>query len=82
MTSSAKESEVDVALVVIARNEERCIERCLKSAAPHVDDMLVLDTGSTDRTQALAQQCGARVRAAASRGRSPGRLILLIPTRP
>lgn len=62
MTSSAKESEVDVALVVIARNEERCIERCLKSAAPHVDDMLVLDTGSTDRTQALAQQCGARVR--------------------
>ena len=55
------DSGCNIALVVIARNEERCIERCLRSAAPYVDDMLVLDTGSTDRTVEIAQQCGARV---------------------
>jgi hypothetical protein len=50
-----------IALVMIVRNEARCIERCLRSAKPWVDEMLVLDTGSTDATQALAAACGARV---------------------
>ena len=48
-------------LVVIARNEARCISRCLDSFAGHVDHMLVLDTGSTDDTVALAQAAGAEV---------------------
>lgn len=52
---------VSLALVVIARNESRCIERCLNSAAPYVDRMLVLDTGSQDNTVSLAQACGAEV---------------------
>lgn len=50
-----------LALVMIARDEARCIERCLHSARPHVDQMLVLDTGSTDATARLAQRAGARV---------------------
>lgn len=50
-----------LALVVIARNEQRCIERCLRSVAPFVDDMLVVDTGSTDATVQIAEACGARV---------------------
>lgn len=50
-----------LALVMIARDEARCIERCLRSAAAHVDEMWVLDTGSVDDTPALAQRCGARV---------------------
>lgn len=50
-----------IALVMIVRNESRCLERCLRSAAPHVSDMLVLDTGSTDDTLAIARRCGARV---------------------
>ncbi len=52
---------MSLALVVIARNESRCIERCLNSAAPYVDRMLVLDTGSEDDTVSLAQACGAQV---------------------
>lgn len=48
-------------LVVIARNEAARIERLLRSVAPWVDRMLVLDTGSTDATAALAEGCGARV---------------------
>lgn len=51
----------DLALVVIARNEAACIERCLLSAKPFVDRMVVLDTGSTDDTAAIAQSCGATV---------------------
>jgi glycosyltransferase involved in cell wall biosynthesis len=50
-----------VALVVIARDEARCIERCLASARPWVDRMLVLDTGSVDATPGLASASGALV---------------------
>jgi glycosyltransferase involved in cell wall biosynthesis len=49
------------ALVVIARDEARCIERCLASLRPWVDRMLVLDTGSIDDTAARAQASGAQV---------------------
>ena len=51
----------ELALVVIARDEAACIERCLLSAKPHVDKMIVLDTGSTDDTAAIAKACGAQV---------------------
>ncbi len=50
-----------IALVMIARNEARCISRCLKSIAPWVDQMIVLDTGSSDQTIAIARSCGAEV---------------------
>lgn len=50
-----------IALVMIARNEARCIERSLRSAQPWVDELIVLDTGSTDGTPELARACGARV---------------------
>ncbi len=50
-----------LALVMIAKDEARCIARALASAAPHVDQMIVLDTGSSDETRAIAAACGARV---------------------
>lgn len=50
-----------LAAVLIVRDEARCIVRCLDSVAPWVDRMLVLDTGSTDDTVALARGCGAEV---------------------
>lgn len=51
-----------LALVMIARNEAHCIERCLKSAMHYVDEMIVLDTGSTDNTASIAERLGAKVR--------------------
>jgi tetratricopeptide (TPR) repeat protein len=48
-------------LVMIVRDEARCIARCLASARPWVDRMWVLDTGSCDDTAALAAQAGAAV---------------------
>ena len=50
-----------VALVVIARIEAPRITRLLHSVAPWVDEMVVLDTGSTDDTVRLAREAGARV---------------------
>jgi len=50
-----------LALVMIARNEARCIERCLNSVRVHVDSMVVLDTGSSDDTAGIAERAGARV---------------------
>lgn len=50
-----------VALVTIARNEAPRIARLLDSVRPFVDEMLVLDTGSTDDTTAVAAAHGARV---------------------
>ncbi len=46
---------------VIARNEERFIARCLDSVRPVADQVVVLDTGSTDRTVELALAAGAEV---------------------
>lgn len=51
-----------LALVVIARDEAPRIRRLLDSVRPWVDEMLVLDTGSTDGTPAQAAASGARVR--------------------
>ena len=50
-----------IALVIIARDEARCIARCLDSARAWVDEMWVLDTGSRDDTVPIARDHGARV---------------------
>lgn len=50
-----------LALVVITLNEEKNIERCLSSASGLADELIVVDSGSHDRTIELAQQMGAKV---------------------
>ncbi len=57
----SKTSRPVIAAALIVRDEARCIVRCLESIRPHVDRMLVLDTGSVDETPALAAACGAEV---------------------
>jgi tetratricopeptide (TPR) repeat protein len=46
---------------MIVRDEERFLEGCLHSLIGCVDDLVVVDTGSTDRSRAIAQDAGARV---------------------
>jgi glycosyltransferase involved in cell wall biosynthesis len=50
-----------IALVMIVRNEAATIARCLLSARDFVDEMILLDTGSTDDTVAIASGLGAKV---------------------
>jgi glycosyltransferase involved in cell wall biosynthesis len=56
-----------LAVVVIVKNEERQIARCLESAA-WADELLIVDDDSTDRTVEIAQRYGARVIAHRSEG--------------
>jgi glycosyltransferase involved in cell wall biosynthesis len=50
-----------LSLAMIVKNEEATIERVLACARSVCDELIVVDTGSTDRTVELAQQAGARV---------------------
>jgi glycosyltransferase involved in cell wall biosynthesis len=52
---------VTLSLAMIVRNEDRFIERVLACAKPLCDEMIVVDTGSTDRTVELAEKMGAKV---------------------
>lgn len=49
-----------ITVVILTRNEEKTLGRCL-AAIPSEYDVLVLDSGSTDQTVAIAQTHGARV---------------------
>ena len=46
---------------MIVRDNEDIIEPCLTSIRPWVDEMIVVDTGSKDRTPAIAERLGARM---------------------
>lgn len=48
-----------VSLCIITLNEEQNIARCIKSV-PWADEVIVLDSGSTDQTQQIAKSLGAK----------------------
>jgi glycosyltransferase involved in cell wall biosynthesis len=50
-----------VSLCMIVKDEESCLARCLASAKPVVHELVVVDTGSSDRTVAIATVFGAKV---------------------
>ena len=50
-----------ISACLITLNEERNLPRCLTSVAPLADEILVVDSGSTDATAEIARQFGARV---------------------
>lgn len=50
-----------VSLCMIVRDNESTIGPCLESIRPWVDEMIVVDTGSTDATPQICQDLGARV---------------------
>ncbi|MBT2717480.1 glycosyltransferase [Bacillus sp. ISL-57] len=41
---------------IITFNEERCIERCLKSISNEVDEVILVDSGSTDNTVNIVKE--------------------------
>ncbi|MEM8500083.1 MAG: glycosyltransferase family 2 protein, partial [Pseudomonadota bacterium] len=57
-----------ISAVIITRDEARNIKDCIQSLASICDDIVVLDTGSNDKTCEIAKQCGARVESIEWRG--------------
>lgn len=50
-----------ISLCMIVKNEETCLGRCLDSVKDYVDEIIIVDTGSTDRTVEIAKSYGARI---------------------
>ncbi len=50
-----------ISLCLVAKNEEKTLPTCLGSIADLVDDIILVDTGSTDHTKEVATSFGARV---------------------
>ncbi|MCE9642232.1 MAG: glycosyltransferase family 2 protein [Betaproteobacteria bacterium] len=53
-----------LSVTIITRNEQASLRRCLQSVA-WADEIVVLDSGSSDDTARIARECGAKVHVAA-----------------
>ena len=61
-TSGSKSPDGErVSLCMIMKNEEDNLPRCLNSLKPVVDEIVIADTGSSDRSREIAALFGARV---------------------
>ena len=54
-------AEIKVAVIIPALNEEKAIGKVVANIPPWVDDVIVVDNGSQDGTEAVAKGFGARV---------------------
>src|SRR5215217_4806471 len=50
-----------LSLAMIVKDEEEMLPRCLAAVKDAVDEMIVVDTGSTDRTVEIAESFGAKI---------------------
>ncbi|OGM27119.1 hypothetical protein A2962_03385 [Candidatus Woesebacteria bacterium RIFCSPLOWO2_01_FULL_39_61] len=60
VSNKGVKGKTSVTVIVIAKNEEKKITDCLKSAK-WANEVLVIDTGSSDSTPLLAKKYGAKV---------------------
>lgn len=52
---------MNISVCIIVKNEQNNIEHCLKCLTPYMPEIIVVDTGSTDNTKAIASQYTDRV---------------------
>lgn len=60
-SAASKTGGPRLSVTIIAKNEERTIREALASVVEIADEMVVVDSGSTDRTVEIAQRFGARL---------------------
>ena len=61
MLASRLENSATISACMIVKNEEEMLENCLRSIRDWVDEIVIVDTGSTDRTVEIAKSFGATV---------------------
>jgi len=61
-----------VSVVIPAKNEEEGIEKIIKGAQKHANEILVVDGRSTDMTRKIAKECGAKVVLDGGKGKGDG----------
>ncbi len=57
----SNEMKPTLSACMIVKNEEKFLPQCLKSIKDVVDEIIIVDTGSTDRTVEIAKSFGAKV---------------------
>ncbi len=55
-----KPNPIKLSVAIITLNEERNIERCIRSVQPVADEIVVVDSHSTDRTKEICLSLGVR----------------------
>ncbi|MFD0587175.1 glycosyltransferase [Paenibacillus sp. GCM10027627] len=56
-----EQNKIAISLCMIVRNEEDSLPRCLDSVKALVDEIVIVDTGSVDRTKEIATAYNARI---------------------
>jgi len=59
--ASLEENSIKLTVCVVAKNEEKFIGQCLASVKGYADQLVLVDTGSTDSTIEIAKSLGAEV---------------------
>lgn len=54
-------SRVTISAALIVKNEEKFLPECLRSLDGQVDEVIIVDTGSTDRTPDIAREFGCKL---------------------
>ncbi len=52
---------ITISLCMIVKNEEDVLARCLDCVQNLVDEIIIVDTGSTDRTKEIARRYTTRI---------------------
>jgi len=52
---------VRLSVCLIVKNEERWLADCLKNIKPVTDEIILVDTGSSDQSCTIAKQYGAKI---------------------